>query len=581
MIQRGTMNRYARLGAALLAISTAAGCGGSDDGAQPDATDPAGSSPAPSTPDASTPGQTSLAPEPSAAPGSTAVPTGTAPSGEGSGSGAPGDPAEDDLCTEERVGGELTVGVMSELPGLDPNIVSSASYSIGGQEMNAIWDSLVRWNPVTAAYEPHVAESLQPNDDGSVWTLTLREGVTFANGDPLDADAVIASIERFATAQIAQVRLLESIASTTKVDDMTVEFTLTSPWGGFPFVLSAGPGYIVNTAVAAEVGDETFALDPSSANLGPYALDRFVPGEELVLTARTDYWGGPVCIETLRFVTLPEPDLALDAFENGEIDYFVSESPIIVAELKDSEYPGLVGTVQPQQLMPNASPGAPGEDVRVRQAIQHAVDVSVINDRAFEGTANVHTALVPDNSPFFTNGVTGPEYDPALASELVDAAKADGWDGKMGLVCRPEQQEIAIAVEAMLEAVGMDVEVEIVPTQENVDRVNNLDFDLTCYTLLILPEDPWTGINRNLSSESTRTGYANPDFDAALQQLKVAADVDAQREAMRSLETVWNETAPGHMFATFEGYMVWRPEVHGLKAHRQSTALFGDAWIEQ
>src|SRR5690606_11120694 len=136
---------------------------------------------------------------------------------------------------------------------------------------------LVRYDPETAEYEPHVAESLEANDDSTVWTLTLRDGVNFSDGTPLDADAVVASIERYLADDGGQASLWSSkVASTEVTDDRTVTFTLTEPWVDFEYMLATAPGMIM--APAAYAGDE---FTPIGA--GPFTFGHYRPNEELLL----------------------------------------------------------------------------------------------------------------------------------------------------------------------------------------------------------------------------------------------------------------------------------------------------------
>src|SRR5262249_29999030 len=241
--------------------------------------------------------------------GTTAVPatsgaTGSSAPATSGGATATGGSAGTKVCTADKVGGDLTVGQSSDLPGLDPTVVTGASAASGGAEMTAIYDTLMRVDTKTATFVPQVAESLQPNADGSVWTLKLRSGVKFGNGDPLNAQAVIDSISRFKGTKVAAANFLPLIASMQPADDLTVVFTLSAPWGDFPWFLASAGGMIVDAKVVAAKGAEAFNKDPTGAGVGAYELVRYVPGEELVVKAKTDYYGGPVCVQTLKFVKI-------------------------------------------------------------------------------------------------------------------------------------------------------------------------------------------------------------------------------------------------------------------------------------
>jgi peptide/nickel transport system substrate-binding protein len=502
------------------------------------------------------------------------------------------DPAEgssgaDEGCTEERVGGELTVGQSGDLNGFDPTVITGASRDSGGAEMTAIYDTLMRSNAETGEIEPHVAESLEPNDDLSEWTLTLREGVEFGNGDPLTAESVVASIERFEGADVAAANFAELISEMEVVDDRTLVFHLDGPWGDFPYFLASAGGMVVNTAAVDEVGAEQFNLDPpAGAGVGPFELVRYAPGEEVVMQAKDDYWSGPVCIETLTFAYPGDDATRYEALGLGEIDVTVLAAPRVVAQARDDDSrPGFTGHGNGLQWMINAREGHPGADPLVREAIAAAIDVDAINQRVNEGTAAATTAIVHPDSALFSPGMDKSLYDQERAHELVDEAKAAGWDGSLNLLSGDTTAgaEAAITVEGMLEAVGMDVTVDSVPTADLIQRViADQNFDVTSWSLNVLPESPWAGIDRNLRSDSptNRTGYADPDFDAALAELRQAGTVEEKRDALAEVQEVWDETVPGVMYQQDEEFLTWADEVHGVRLTREGVAMLDDVWVE-
>jgi peptide/nickel transport system substrate-binding protein len=505
-----------------------------------------------------------------------------------SASGGGGASGADDVCTEDRVGGELTVGQTGDLNGFDPTVITGASRDSGGAELTAIYDTLMRSNPETGEIEPHLAQSLEPNDDLTQWTLRLREGVEFGNGDPLTAEAVIASIQRFEGADVAAANFVTFITGMDATDERTVVFSLDAPWGDFPYFLASAGGMVVNTAAVDEAGAEAFNTDPPpGAGVGPFQLVRYAPGEEVVMEAKDDYWGGPVCVQTVRFVTPGDDTTRLEALDLGEIDVTVLVEPRVVAQARDEEGRlGFTGYGNGSQLMINARPGHPGEDVRVRQAMAAAIDPEVISDRVNEGQGVATTAIVHPDSPLYSDGLDRELVDPDRAEELVEEAKADGWDGRLSLLTpdTPGAQEISITVEALLEAVGMDVTVDNPSIADMIQRVTvDRDFDVTAWSLNVLPEAPWSGIDRNLRSDSptNRTGYANDDFDAALADLRQAGTVEERREAIAAIQEIWDETIPGVMYQQDEEFLTWSDRVHGVRLTREGVAMLDDVYVDQ
>src|SRR5690606_2516169 len=135
--------------------------------------------------------------------------------------------AGEDVCDASKVGGEATFAVFSETRGLDP-VVSSGGGTTGASELMTLYDTLVRYDAESATFQPWVAESLEPNEDATEWTLKLRPNVRFGSGNPLTTDAVKASIARHGdpanrAVSAADVQQIEEMRI---IDDLTMVFVL-------------------------------------------------------------------------------------------------------------------------------------------------------------------------------------------------------------------------------------------------------------------------------------------------------------------------------------------------------------------
>jgi peptide/nickel transport system substrate-binding protein len=344
---------------------------------------------------------------------------------------------------------------------------------------------------------------------------------------------------------------------------------------------------IVNVNVVNAKGDQAFNLDPTGAGVGAFELVKFVPNESVEMKGKTDYYGGPVCIDTLRFTVIADETARYEALKLGEIGGAVLAVPRTVHEARDvDKRPGLVGYGNNLQFMVNARPGSPGENPLVRQAVAAAIDPDIINQRVNDGTATSSRAIVHPDTALYTPGMEGPQPDPAQAKQLVEQAKAAGWDGNIRLQNSdtPAAREISLTAQGMLQAAGMNVELTNVPVAEHISRVTTeKNFDIASWSLNVLPEAPWSGIDRNLRSDSptNRTGYANAEFDAALAKLRAATTVDQKKAALAEVQEVWNATAPGVMFQQDEEFLTWGDKVHGMKLTREGVAMLDDVWIEK
>lgn len=478
-------------------------------------------------------------------------------------------------------GGTLTVADFGEPRVLNP-AVTYANGATGGSAMAAVYDTLMRYDFTTGTFEPQMAESLTSDDD-TTWTLTLRDGVEFTDGSPLDADAVLASLEYYqANYAYQSLLLLANVAETTKKDDRTIVFTLRSPWATFPNMFAQGPGMIM--APAAYDDPEDF--EPIGA--GPFELDTYAPGEELVLTANEDYWNGAPYLDALRFIWLGAADdqPKLDAMESGDADTAFLRDAAVVESARDAGMSGMMfATGLGDNLWINNREGAPGADVRVRQAINYAIDAESYVARTLDGAGMPTKALFAESSPWHTDvEPTAPDAD--KARELLEAAKADGYDGtiRYSHAADASSQAGAVAIKAMLESVGFEVVLD--PIRSIADQVQKVyvdhDYDLAVAATSIPDEDPYSRLAGALGSQSPSnpTGYANPEMDALLAQLQAASSPEEGAETMSAIAELWQEDVPGVSISAGGTFQPWNDGVHGISPTTETMFLYDKAWKE-
>lgn len=480
---------------------------------------------------------------------------------------------------EPTQGGTLTMADYAETRSLNPT-ESYANGAAGGNPLAAVYDVLTRYDFDSESWVPHLAESIEPNDDQTVWTLKLRKDVKFSDGTPLNADAVIGSIGYYMQNYGFQsLTLLSNQATMKKVDDQTVEFTVAAPWATFPAMLAGGPGMIMAPAAYANPK----AFEPIGA--GPFELEKYSPAEEMVLSARKDYWAGAPNLDKLRFVWLGSDDAKLESMDAGEVDAAFVRNNIAVEKARKDGYGGYMYVVGAgAQFTINAREGRPGADVRVRQAIAHAFDNESYLERAARGAGIPSKSVFAESSPWAT-GVEVPEFDQEKARALLEEAKTDGYDGKLSFVgsADPAAQQAAVQLEAQLEAVGFDV------TIDGIDNIADLtrrvyidhDFDMAQGATSIGNEDPYGAMSEWLFSQSPTngSGYASEEMDKRLRALQAVADDPAKGlDAMRAIEEQLHKDVPAVIINPAGNFVVMQDGVHGVVPTTQTIALFHEAW---
>lgn len=482
---------------------------------------------------------------------------------------------------EPTPGGSLTMGVFSEALSLDPVTSAGTGYA-GGTEMAAIFDVLMRYDVVSGEYEPQMAESLEPNEDNTVWTLTLRDGVTFSDGTPLDAEVVKTSLERQAAEGRSAFLINDNVESMEVTDPMTVTFTLNKPWAGFPYVLAFHPGMITHPD-AASMG-EAYGTEPIGA--GPYTVEKYAPGDEIVLQARDDYWGEPPAIDTLTFTYLAGAEANLDALESGTFQVALLGEPQVATAAIDAGMPGYLrinygGGVT---IMNVGGTDRPTTELKVREAIAYATDPEILNERTWGGKAIPSTSLYGEGSRWFAD-VPGIAHDVDKARELVEEAKADGWDGSVEIVASatPPWNNAGLTLEAMLEGVGMEVTLTQPATVGDQLRVVNVDkaYDLSPTGYALDESEPYVELTKKFRSTSVQNtaGYASDEMDALLDEL-AAADTDEETiEAIGRIQELMNTDVPGSVWSHNPELLAWTEDVHGIQPTVNAMLLFTGAWV--
>ena len=477
-------------------------------------------------------------------------------------------------------GGTLSYSTFNSISSLDPAKGQDGG-ATGGTEMAAIYDLLMRYDSAKSEYVPQLAESLTSNAEGTEWTLKLRKDVTFSDGSPLDGEAVMWSINRYLESRGTNAGVWKASVEDMRAPDATqVDFTLKRPWFEFPSMFTTGPGMVV---APSSMDGEKF----EAVGAGPFTVEKFAPQDELVMAARGDYHGGTPHLDKLRFPAINGDQGKLDALHAGGIQAAYLRNAEVVDKALTAGDPGYRYPVSMSRVgLINQREGRAGADVRVRKAIVAAIDTDAYDQRIDSGFGMPGSAMFQDWSTWNSDvAVSG--YDPEAAKEYLAEAKADGYDGKLAYVGRnaPEALQSALAFQAMLQAVGF--EVEIVSATDINDLIKilyvNHDFDISEGGYNVSDAVPFLRLYSNFDSTSTSNviGYKDPAMDALLIDLQTAQDTDAKRDVLGRMQELVNETAPVVTLGAGRPFIAWGGDVQGVQPSMDGIMLFGEAWLAQ
>jgi peptide/nickel transport system substrate-binding protein len=337
---------------------------------------------------------------------------------------------------------------------LDP--AETEAFSTPFMVMYAIHDAMVR--PMPAALNtPSLAESWTEAKDHLSYTFTLRKGVRFHNGEPVTAEDVKFSWDRY---KGASAKLLKDKMKDAQVlSPGQVRFVLREPWPDFITfygTTASGAGWIVPKKYVEKVGDDGFKAAPIGA--GPYKVVSYKPGLELVLEAFDGYWRKPPSVKRLVMRSMPEETTRAAALKSGEVDIAYLLTGPTADEIRKT--PGfrlaapLVSGAFWIEMPEQWDPKSPWADPRVRLAASHAIDRAAINQSEMLGFGRLTGNYVPRIFQFAVP-MEPHAYDPAKAKKLLaEAGYPNGFDAG-DLYPFPPYNSMGESILGYLQAVGI------------------------------------------------------------------------------------------------------------------------------
>jgi len=294
----------------------------------------------------------------------------------------------------------------------------------------ALHDALVKPMPGNP-WAPSLAESWSVSKDGLAYEFVLRKGVKFHNGDPVTAEDVKFSLERYKGGSASTLKA--RVAGVDVLDTLRVRIRLKQAWPDFMTFYATpatGAAWIVPKKYFERVGDDGFKRAPIGA--GPYRFMSFNPGVELVLEANEQYWRKTPAVKRLVFRSVPDDTTRLAMLKSGEVDMAYSIRGALAEELR--RMPGLtLKAVVPTftewvAFNPQWDPKSPWADRRVRLAANLAVDRKTLNEAEYLGFARPSASMIPHTFEFFWAPPPYP-HDPARARQLLaEAGYPRGFD---------------------------------------------------------------------------------------------------------------------------------------------------------
>jgi peptide/nickel transport system substrate-binding protein len=407
----------------------------------------------------------------------------------------------------------------------------------------AMHDALVKSMPGNAL-APSLAESWTVTPDALAYEFVLRRGVKFHNGDPVTADDVKFSMERYRGAGAGPFKA--RIASIDVVDPHRLRFRFKQPWPDFLSFYgtpATGAGWIVPRKYVEKVGDDGFKKAPIGA--GPYKFVSFSPGIELVLEANEQYWRKTPAVKRLVFKAVTEETTRLAMLKRGEVDIAYSIRGPLAEELRRTpgltlvpNYPpGTFWLVFPEQW---SNPKSPWADKRVRLAANHAIDRKAINEAETLGFSKITGSIIPHTFDFYWAPPVHP-YDPARARRLLaEAGFPNGFDAG-AYYCDSSYANLGEAAVNYLKAVG--IQTQLRPLERAAFIAQNRDKKLgnIIQTASGAAGNAATRLDAFVAAGGTFTYGSYPDIEGLIREQAGESDLKKRETILHRIQQMIHE----------------------------------------
>jgi peptide/nickel transport system substrate-binding protein len=477
-----------------------------------------------------------------------------------------------------------------------------------------IADSLTDQNPDTGEIVPWLASKWEISPDGLDYTFTLRDGVTFSDGAPLNAEAVKANFDAFVALAKSSggtafgASYILGLESTAVVDPSTVKFHFTQPNSSF---LQA-----TSTTNLALISPVSFQKTPEERCLGQFSgsglfkLDNYTPGQGISLSRRAGYtWGsslnkntGEAYLDSVKYSYVAEDSVRTGNLVSGAIDITWPRNPLTVEDqeliknsggyIESRSLPGVSNT-----LFPNVSAGKPLSDPQVRQALYKATDLKTNAATVYGPDYPVVEGAFDLTTPFFQSQASKLGFDPEGAGKLLDAA---GWTKPAGSEYRSkngQQLTLTLPVVGQFAAgnellqdqwrqVGIDLQLKVVTQAESIGLLKSGGYDLigTYFTRADPGALQFILVEALANQKAIAKNAATPEVAAQIQQLFTKAvqttDEAQTKQAYDDLQNLLIDQ--GVSFPLFERQQLAgvSNKVNGFRFTSESFLALNDTFLQ-
>ena len=426
---------------------------------------------------------------------------------------------------------DIVVAVDADVDTLHPTDFST-TVELG--VLNQIYDTLLYYSPDgTKDPEPRIAESYEISDDGLDYTFHLRDDVTFHDGTPVTADDVVFSIELYKASEYqgSQISMLSSVEAT---DEHTVVCHLDAPYS--PFLQGICSPMIASKAYY-ESSEDDFVNNPIGT--GPYKFVSRAKGRNIKLEANEDYYRGAPEIKEVTFEVIPDSSTKAIALQTGEVNFAEIDSAtkpqleanpaITIAEVPTSAFSYIAMNTEKE----------PFNDVKVRQAINYAIDRDNLVAVCYDGEAEVNSNICAKERFGYSDDQFQYTYDPEKAKELLAEAGIETPYDLGEILVAEKYSNLATVIQNDLKAVGLDVTISVKEFNSYISDLQNGSYGITALNMTL--EGDTQTLEMAFTSDyigiANNARYSDEEMDKLFEQARTETDNDKRAEIFNEIFT--------------------------------------------
>ena len=512
---------------------------------------------------------------------------------------------------EPQYGGSVTYGIEADTsnPWTPQQVLCAISCS---EILRSVYDPIAEIGE-DGTVQPVLAESIEHNEDYTVWTVKVREGITFHDGTPLTSEDLKINSDKVKTSPTLAIAT-KDVESTEVIDEYTVQYNLNRPWTSFDYVFTTQVGFVAS-------GDWLEAVDAGTAQAdepvgtGAFVFESYEPGGSFVATANPDYWRTDAegrelpYLDQIEFKVLEDVQSRQSALESGQIDLMHTANFDTIARLRALAESGEIDLIENSNnaetnyLMLNVGdPDSDLTDVRVRRAIAHAIDYDTVNQARSAGIARIANGPFPPGTPGYLEDTGYPTYNPDQARALVEEYEAENGPIELGIRTTSDQANLLSAqlFQQFLEDVGMEASVDQQEQGELVLSAAKGEFEIFLYRNLAT-QDPdqnnvFWGSDTSGPVGSLAINFGRIEDPVIDENLDIIRESDDPEERTAAAEAI-NERFARQVYNVWLTWGEWaiasRPGVHQIATGyalpdggenlgmRTGTHQVSQIWIEQ